>query len=155
MGRASLGAKDYTTAEQAFRKVLAIDGNHCYAMANLGKTYIAVKRWGGAETILGDATKCAPRMAVAYENLGFAQQKQKKLELAIQTYRKAYDIEPRQSIMNAINTCEQNIQIAKDNQQMAAEEAKNKAEIAEEQKRIAEAEAKRKAYEEAQRKRDD
>ena len=155
LGRAALGAKDYATAEQAFRKVLAIDSNHCYAMANLGKTYIAEQRWSDAEEILADATKCHPRMAVAYENLGFAQQKQKKLELAIQTYKKAYDIEPRQSIMNAINTCEQNIQIAKENQDMAAEEARIAREIAAEEARVAAEKAKREAYEEAQRKRDD
>ena len=83
------------------------------------------------------------------------QQKQKKLELAIQTYEKAYDIEPRQSIMTAINTCKQNIQIAQENKDMDAEEARVAAEIRAEEERVKAEEAKRKAYEEAQRKRDD
>ncbi|NIP16662.1 MAG: tetratricopeptide repeat protein, partial [Pseudomonadales bacterium] len=78
-GRAALGAKKYPQAEAAFKKVLALDSDHCYAMANLGKTYLAQKKWTDAEGILNDATKCAPRMDVAWDSLGFALQKQKRL----------------------------------------------------------------------------
>jgi tetratricopeptide (TPR) repeat protein len=155
LGRAALGAQQYDVAVQSFRKVLAIDSNYCYAMANLGKTYIAMKNWTEAEKILTDATTCAPRMAVAYENLGFAQQKQQKLTEAIATYKKAYEIEPRESIMAAINTCEQNIEIAMTNKAASDEEARIAAELKAEEERIAAEEAKRKAYEDAQKRRDD
>ena len=45
VGRAALGGKEFAKAEQAFRKVLAKKADYCYAMVNLGKTYIAQKRW--------------------------------------------------------------------------------------------------------------
>ena len=89
VGRAALGAKDFAKAEQAFRKVLAQKPDYCYAMVNLGKAYIAQKSWADAEGILDDAAKCAPRMAVVYESLGFVIQKQKRLEEAIAQYEKA------------------------------------------------------------------
>jgi tetratricopeptide (TPR) repeat protein len=125
-GRAALGAADYHTAEQAFRQVLALESDHCYAMANLGKTYIAQSRWKEAEEILGDAVKCAPRMAVAYEGLGFSQQKQMRLEQAMKSYEKAYEIKPSPGIMASIETCKQNIEIREHNKeadQLAAEQA--------------------------------
>lgn len=155
VGRAALGAGDFGKAEQAFKKVLAMDSSYCYAMANLGKAYVATQRWKDAEQIFADATKCAPRLGVAWESWGFALQKQQRLEDAVAKYQKAYEIEPRASIKDAIAVCQQNILIAQENTEVARQEAEEKAAIDAEAKRIAEEEAKRKAYEEAQRKRDD
>ena len=154
VGRAALGANDYAQAEQAFHKVLAQEPDQCYAMANLGKTYIAQQKWKEAEDSLNDAAKCAPRMSVVYENLGFALQKQKRLDEAIAQYEKAQAIKPSPAITQAIQTCKQNIEIAQANKQMDAEEAQMKAEAEAEKARIAAEEAKRKAWEEA-RKKDD
>jgi superkiller protein 3 len=154
VGRAALGAAKYEQAEQAFKKVLAADSKHCYAMANLGKTYLATQRWKDAENVLNDASKCAPRMAVVYEGLGFALQKQKRLPEAIEQYDKALQIKPNPAIEKAKATCEENIRIAEANKAMDEEERKNQEAILAEQKRQAEEEAKRKAWEEA-RKKDD
>jgi superkiller protein 3 len=154
VGRSALGAKDYGRAEQAFRKVLALKSDHCFAMANLGKTYIAQQRWADAEQILIDAATCAPRMAVVYESLGFAQQKQKKLEQAIKSYEMAYGIAPSPSIQRAIDTAKQNIEVAGHNEEMARLEAQQKAAEEEEAARVAAEEAKAKEWEE-RRARDD
>lgn len=154
VGRAALGAKNYARAEQAFRKVLAQKSDYCYAMANLGKVYIAQKKWTEAESILRDGAGCAPRMALMYESLGFSLQKQKKLEEAVEQYKMALQIKPSSSIQTMIDTCEKNIAIEVENQAMEAVEAQSEAAAAAEAKRIKEEEAKRKEWEE-RRKRDD
>lgn len=147
LGRAALGAQDFATAEQAFRKVLALKSDHCFAMANLGKTYIAQSRWADAENILSDAAGCAPRMAVVYEGLGFSQQKQQKLEQAIASYQKAYEIKPSPAIQNAINTCKENIAILAHNKDMEQLDATQIAAQEAEAKRLAEEKAKREKWE--------
>lgn len=154
VGRAALGAKSYDRAEQAFRKVLAQRSDYCYAMANLGKVYIATEKWREAESILREGAKCAPRMAVVYESLGFSLQKQRRLEEAIEQYNKAMEIKPSPSIRTMIETCRKNIEIDRANQEMDAEERANQEAIEEERRRIEEEEAKQKEWEE-RRKRDD
>jgi tetratricopeptide (TPR) repeat protein len=142
VGRAALGAKDYAKAEQAFRKVLAKKSDYCYAMVNLGKTYIAQKDWSDAESILKDAATCAPRMAVVFESLGFVTQKQKKLEEAITHYEKALAIKDSRSVRAAIATCRQNIEIAQHNIKMDEEEQKQKEAEEQAQREYEEAKAK-------------
>ena len=45
VGRAALGAGRLDQAENVFRHVLAINPRQCYALANLGRTYMAAARW--------------------------------------------------------------------------------------------------------------
>jgi len=118
VGRAAFGAKDYPKAERAFGRVIEMKPDYCYAMANLGKVYIAQKKWVQAEGVLDQGTKCNPRMGVMYESLGFALQKQKKLPEAIAAYEEAMKIKPSPSVQKLIDTCQQNIAIASENQQM-------------------------------------
>jgi len=109
VGRSALGASDFAKAEQAFRDVLARKPDHCYAMVNLGKTYIAQEHWNEAERILNEAARCAPRMWLVYESLGFTLQKQDRLEEAVLAYEKAYDIKPSDGVRNAMEICRQNL----------------------------------------------
>jgi len=155
VGRAALGAKDYPKAAQAFQKAIAQKPDYCYAMANLGKVYIAMQRWSDAESILVDAAACAPRMAVVYESLGFSLMKQKKLEQAIAQFNKAMEIKPSAGTRKMIETCEGNIRVAQENAEMAGVEAKQAAEAARAKAEYEEAQRKQKEWEEAQRKRDD
>ena len=155
VGRAALGAKSYPKAEQAFKKVVAKDSKQCYAMVNLGKVYIGTEKWSSAEDILTAAAECAPKMAVVYESLGFAMMKQKKLEPAIVQFNKALKIKPSGMTREMIRLCEENLNIAAQNANMDAEEQAQaeKNRIAAEEN--AKAEAAQKAWEEAQKKRDD
>lgn len=123
VGRAAFGAKSYPKAEQAFRKVIARKPDHCYAMVNLGKVYIAMERWADADGILRDAATCAPKMAVVYESRGFALMKQKKLDEAVVQFKKALVLKPSASTRRMIETCTNNIQVASQNAAMAAREA--------------------------------
>ena len=154
VGRAALGAKDYPTAVKAFRGVLAQKPDYCYAMANLGKTYIAMKNWGDAEQILKEASACAPRMALVQESLGFSLQKQGRLPEAIQAYERAYEIKPSQTVRNAIDICTQNIEVEDHNTDVAEKErAQAEAEAA--AQAVYEEELRKKAEWEERRKKDD
>jgi len=152
VGRAALGANDLPKAEQAFRKVLAQKPDYCYAMVNLGKTYIAEENWKEAEQTLKEAAACAPRMAVVYESLGFAQQKQGRLDDAVKTYEKAYEIKPSESVRKAIDICKQNLEVQEHNQMVASEEAAQKAAEEAAQKQYEEEMAKQKEWEERRKK---
>ncbi|HXV77220.1 MAG TPA: tetratricopeptide repeat protein, partial [Candidatus Polarisedimenticolaceae bacterium] len=154
VGRAALGASEYTKAEQAFRKVLSQKPDYCYAMVNLGKTYIAEERWADAEKVLNDAAACAPRMAVIYESLGFSLQKQNRLTEAVTAYEKSYDIKPSESVRNAIEICKQNIAVRDHNAQIASEEEAQRAAEARAQAEYEEEMKKRKEWEERRKKGD-
>ena len=86
-------------------------------------------------------------MAVVYEGLGFSQQKQKKLNEAIASYQKAYEIKPSQSVKSAMNTCQENLSIAAHNQDMDQLDVNQKAAEEAEKKRLAEEKAKREKWE--------
>jgi tetratricopeptide (TPR) repeat protein len=154
VGRAALGAKDYGKAEQAFKRVLAQKSDQCYAMVNLGKTYIATENWTDAESILTDAARCAPRLPVIYESLGYSLQKQKRLAEAIETYKKATSIKPSAAVDKLIATCEENLRIAEANKAMDEEERKSAEEARKAQEEYEEQLAKQKEWEE-KRKRDE
>jgi tetratricopeptide (TPR) repeat protein len=163
-GRAALGAGDYARAAAAFKQVLRIKPDYCWAMINLGKTYIAQKNWAAAEQPLQNAAKCAPRQAVIYESLGLVYQKYGKQHQDAQDYdpakvkyRKALDyydqaksIKSTSFISNAINSINENMGVMEHNKGEMAKAAEDEARIKAEKERQAAEEAKRKAWEEKQ-----
>jgi len=124
VGRAALGSREFSKAEQAFGRVIEMKPDYCYAMANLGKVFIAQKRWADAEQVLTNGAKCAPRMVVMHESLGFAVQKQGRLEEAVGHYNTAMKIKPSSSTQTLIDTCQRNIEIAQENASMDETERK-------------------------------
>jgi tetratricopeptide (TPR) repeat protein len=154
VGRAALGAKDYGRAEKAFETVLEKKPDYCYAMVNLGKVHIATEQWAEAETVLQRAAKCAPRMAVIHESLGFAVQKQKRLPEAIEHYEVAMQIKPSSSTKTMLETAQENLRIQSENIAMDQEEAEMKAEEERAKADYDEQMAKQKEWEE-RRKRDE
>lgn len=122
VGKAALGAQDFRAAEQAFTKVLSMKPDYCYAMVNLSKCLIAQERWKDAEGPARDATTCAPRLIAGYESLGYALQKQKRLDESLEVYKKAYDIQASASIRKLMDVVEENIRRREENKAMEAEE---------------------------------
>jgi tetratricopeptide (TPR) repeat protein len=94
LGRAALGAGQLAQAERVFLHVLSLDHRQCYAMVNLGRTYMALARWSEAETFLLQAAACAPRLAVVYETIGDLYMKTGMPQQAAVAYRRAEEIEP-------------------------------------------------------------
>jgi tetratricopeptide (TPR) repeat protein len=154
VGRAALGSKDYPKAQKAFETVLEKKPDYCYAMVNLGKVHIAMKEWAEAEAVLKRGAKCAPRMAVIHESLGFVVQKQKRLDEAIEHYEAAIKIKPSSSTQTMLETAQRNLQIQQENLEMDEEEARLLAEEAQAKAEYEEEMAKRKEWEE-RRKRDE
>jgi tetratricopeptide (TPR) repeat protein len=158
VGRTALGAGQFDKAIGAFRDVIKEKPNHCNAVANLGKAYTAKGDWTNAVSSLDGATKCDPKMGLAWENMGFALQKtasgakdfavkQRSYEKAIAAYQKAKAIKPSASIDKAISDCEQNMQINVENRKADSAEADQDAAIKAEEQRVKAEEAKVKEWE--------
>lgn len=94
VGRAALGAGELQQAEGIFLHVLNHDPRQCYAMVNLGRTYLALERWSESETFLLKAASCAPRMAVVFESLGDLYMKRGLPQQAVDAYARAESLEP-------------------------------------------------------------
>jgi tetratricopeptide (TPR) repeat protein len=130
VARAYLGDLQFDQAESAFTKVLELDSNYCFAKVNLGKVYIAKKDWNNGVSILSQATKCMSNNGVAWESLGFCQEKLYKglatdnakvaqLNKALSSFQTAAKHSKSSSITTAIARVEQNIEIAGQNQAIA------------------------------------
>jgi tetratricopeptide (TPR) repeat protein len=130
VARAYLGAGQFDQAEASFKKVLELDPNYCFARLNLGKVYIAKKEWTKGVTVLQEATKCLPKNDVAWESLGFCQEKlykdmstdeakMKQLNLALNSFQTAAKFTNRSSVQGSIDRVKQNIEIAGQNQAIA------------------------------------
>jgi tetratricopeptide (TPR) repeat protein len=94
VGRAALGAGELLQAEGLFLTVLNREPRQCYAMVNLGRTYLALQRWSESEKFLLKATACAPRMAVVFETLGDLYMRRGLPQQAVDAYARAESLEP-------------------------------------------------------------
>ena len=162
VGRAALGTKDYTTAEAAFKKVLSLNTKHCFAMINLGNTYIGMGNWASAVDPLNKAIACDSKMAVPHEKLGFVYQKQgsfaqakKDREVAGRLYAKA-TAEYQKALglgagssfaKNSIATIASNVEVMDHNNKEMIKKAKNEDEIKKAEAYNKAEEEKRKAWE--------
>jgi predicted Zn-dependent protease len=98
VAKASLGAGELVQAERLFLHVLSRQPRQCYAMVNLGKTYIAMERWGEAEAALVKAAGCAPRMRVVFETLGDLYMSRGLPQKAADAYGRAESLEPEPDV---------------------------------------------------------
>jgi tetratricopeptide (TPR) repeat protein len=130
VARSYLGAGRFDQAEAGFKKVLELNSSYCFAKLNLGKVYIAQERWTDGVSILEQATKCQPKSDVAWESLGFCQEKLYKglstddakvrqLNKALSSFETAAKYTDRSSIRASIDRVKQNIAIASQNKAIA------------------------------------
>ena len=102
LGRAALGAGQYTVAEGAFRTVLATRPGACHTLVNLSRALLAQDRTGEAERTLGDAARCAPAMPEVHEGLGRVYFRQQRFSLALEAFRRANEIQPSSAARSGI-----------------------------------------------------
>ncbi len=102
LGRAALGAGQYTVAEGAFRTVLASRPGACHTMVNLSRALVAQDRTREAEQTLGDASRCAPTMPEVHEGLGRVYYRQQRFSLALEAFRRANEIQPSSAARSGI-----------------------------------------------------
>jgi len=106
VGRAALGAGDIPLAEEALRQVLLAKPDHCYATINLAKCAIAEERWKDAETLLEDASRCAPKLAVVPETLAFVYLKEDRLRDSLEACRRADALQSSASTQECVRAAE-------------------------------------------------
>ena len=152
VGRAALGAGEYSQALSEFDEALRLQPDYCFARVNKSKCYIAMENWSEAERELKRAAQCDGRMQVVYDSLGFVLRKQEKLEDALAAYQKAYSIKATPAVQRSIDEVRHNIEV-RDHNVAAAEEEKRLAEEAARAQREYEEELKK--QEEYKRKTDD
>jgi len=164
VGRAALGAGQYDQAVAAFEKVLKLKPDYCFAMINLGKTYIAEEKWAKAEKPLKDAAACSPREAAVYESLGLVYQKYGKASQEAENrdaalkqyaqakgyYQQALNLKSSKFVRDAIVSIDENIGVIEHNREQDRIAEENRRALEEEQQRVAEEERKRKEWEERQ-----
>jgi len=93
-GETALANGDLDKAEQAFRKVLAIDPKSAAAYANLGVIDMRRKRWSAALINLQRAEKLAPQMTGVRLNIGLAYYRQNEFWHAIPAFESVIKDQP-------------------------------------------------------------
>lgn len=101
-GNAAQEARDFSGAEQIFRRAITMDGNNINAYLGLGNA-LDQQRNGGEEavTAYGNVIRLDPNNANGYYNLGLAFKNQGKLAEAIASYQSAIRLDP--NFANAYN----------------------------------------------------
>jgi tetratricopeptide (TPR) repeat protein len=102
LGRAALGAGDYTRASSAFRAVLDTEPGNCLARLNLASAQIAARALQEAETTLHEAKRCPQVAAAAYLRLGHIHLLRGRPGEALAAYTRSDSIEPTPAARSGI-----------------------------------------------------
>jgi tetratricopeptide (TPR) repeat protein len=82
-GAEALHTGDLDRAEKCFRQVLAAEPGSAPALGNLGVVAMRRQHWGEAVRLLTQASRAAPKVAGIRLNLGLAEYRQSRYDLAI------------------------------------------------------------------------
>jgi tetratricopeptide (TPR) repeat protein len=90
----ALKAKNYPQAIDALTKAKEINPSDGYISYNLAEAYLFQKRYPEAEKALIQAVTAMPKSADVYMRMGLVFEKQKKWDMALNSYKKANEIKP-------------------------------------------------------------
>ena len=85
--------KDYEQAIAAYKRALELNSNQPKVMASLAQAYLRAGQFDAASELLTSVVATEPS-STAYQHLGYAMLKLKKLDDAIANYRKATELSP-------------------------------------------------------------
>ena len=102
-GISSLSAKQYDQALDFLRKARDYNPKDGYIYYNMAEAFVFQKNFSEAERALNQALEIMPRSAEVFQRLGLVYEKQKKWDLALTSYQKAYDINQSQGLKEAID----------------------------------------------------
>ncbi|KPJ78503.1 MAG: hypothetical protein AMJ54_03220 [Deltaproteobacteria bacterium SG8_13] len=94
LGRAYYGKKQYSVAEQYFKKALKMEPNFSQALWGLGLTYLATGRNGEAVAALSGAVDISPDFAQAHFDLGRAYLKLRNYRNAKEAFGRVATLRP-------------------------------------------------------------
>lgn len=101
-GVAALSAKQYNQALDLLRKAGSYTPNDGYVFYNTGEAYLFLNNFPEAEKAYNQALTLLPRNGDVLQRLGFAYEKQKKWDQALNVYKKASDLSPSPNLKEAI-----------------------------------------------------
>ncbi len=102
-GVGALSAKQYDQALDLFRKARDYNPKDGFIYYNMAEAYIFQKNFAEAEKSLNQALDIMPRSAEVMQRLGLVYEKQKKWDLSLSSYQKAYDINQSPGLKAAID----------------------------------------------------
>ena len=102
-GIAALSAKQYEKALDSLRKSRDFNPKDGFVYYNIAEAHIFQKDYAEAENSLNQALEMMPRSAEVFQRLGLVYEKQKKWDLALSSYQKAYELNQSQGLKQAID----------------------------------------------------
>ncbi len=102
-GIADLSAKQYEKALDFLRKSRDFNPKDGFVYYNIAEAHIFEKDYAEAEKSLNQALEMMPRSAEVFQRLGLVYEKQKKWDLALSSYQKAYELNQSQGLKEAID----------------------------------------------------
>jgi tetratricopeptide (TPR) repeat protein len=102
-GVAALAAKDYGQALELFRKAYDYNPRDAYTHYNMAEAYLFQQNYGEAEKALNRSLELMPRSAEVFQRLGLVYEKQKKWDLSLTSYQKAYELKPSPGLKEAMD----------------------------------------------------
>ena len=98
LGDLAAAAKDWPRAEAQYRAVLALQPRHAAAMNNIA-WLLATQRKPGAVAMADQALALLPDRATMLDTLAFAQESENQLGKAVDTQKRAVELEPRNPML--------------------------------------------------------
>ena len=102
-GISALSAKQYDQALDFLRKARDYNPKDGFVYYNMAEALIFQKNFSEAEKSLNQALEIMPRSAEVFQRLGLVYEKQKKWDLAVTSYQKAYEINQSPGLKEAID----------------------------------------------------
>jgi len=106
-GLSALSTKDYDQAVELFRKAAEFNPKDGYTYYNLAEAYLFKKNLNEAEKVLNKALELMPRSAEVFQRLGLVYERQKKWDLSLSAYSKAYELNPTPGLKEAMDRVEE------------------------------------------------
>ena len=102
-GITALSAKQYDQALDFLRKARDYNPKDGFIYYNMAEADIFQKNYTDAEKSLNQALEIMPRSAEVFQRLGLVYEKQKRWDLALNSYQKAYELNQSPGLKEAID----------------------------------------------------
>ena len=102
-GITALSAKQYDQALDFLRKARDYNPKDGFIYYNMAEANIFQKNYTDAEKSLNQALEIMPRSAEVFQRLGLVYEKQKRWDLALNSYQKAYELNQSPGLKEAID----------------------------------------------------
>jgi len=102
-GIQALSDRQYPLAVQVFQKAKSYDPQNGYIDYNIAEACLFQKKYPEAEKALTSAAVQLPKNAGVFTRMGLVCEKQKKMDLALKAYKKAYELSPSKELKEAVD----------------------------------------------------